>query len=144
MSTDSDGRSNPNLPKTTQDNSHLPCPHCGKFYLGRANVLKHIRLVHDSHQHKCAHCDKTYATKTRLSVHVKWVHTRETFSCSLCSKELATKRRWAIHESTVCKVPDKNWSAERLKKEFNVTLVICPVEGCGRQFPSTPQKLLNV
>lgn len=62
--------------------------------------------------------------------HVKWVHTKETFSCSLCDKKLATQKSWAIHEATVCNVG--GWSLERLKTEFNVTLVPCPVKGCKK------------
>lgn len=81
---------------------------------------------------KCLQCNKTFSKASNLSRHVKWFHTKETFSCSACAKKLMTPKSWAIHETSVCKVG--GWSEERLKEEFNVTLVPCPFQGCEKLF----------
>lgn len=86
--------------------------------------------------HNCEFCDKTYSKRAGLAQHIRLIHTQGPFVCSLCTKKLSTRRTWAVHEALVCKVPDKNWSPERLKTEFNITIANCPEEGCQKQFDS--------
>lgn len=111
------------------------CPHCKKELCDRRGLSDHVRFVHlQERPHKCSRCPKSFTKKYSLSCHVKWVHTKETFSCSKCAKELKTRRMWAFHEVAICRV--EGWSEERLKME-NLTLVKCPVEGCGKMFDQT-------
>lgn len=103
----------------------VSCPHCTKEYSGRQCLASHIRLVH---------LDQRLHTGAHFSKHMKWSHNLEIYSCSLCFKKLATKKSWALHEALVCKVPGKDWGPERLKNEFRITLLTCPVDECGKQF----------
>lgn len=116
----------PEKPKT--------CPHCNKKF-SRKNFNRHINLVHlGQRPYKCSQCEKTYKTRHSLDDHVNWIHSQEFVPCSLCGKEFATRRTWATHEALSCEAP--GWGPERLKKEFNVTLITCPVQGCGKQLDS--------
>lgn len=101
----------------------------------------HRKLPKTSPLHKCHYCGRQMQTRAGLGSHVRYVHKGyrppsffKSYVCSCCSKRLSAKRVWAVHQALVCKIPD--WGAERLKKEFNITLVTCPSEGCGKQFDS--------
>lgn len=142
------------MPETQPDNKgnlvkkriyrRKPCPHCGKVY---SRLADHIRRTHLNQQparpHKCKFCYKTFATLQERATHISSSHKKQSWSCSLCAKKLTTKRSWAFHESIICKVPDKGWGPQRLKREFNITLAPCKVAGCRRIFehPSKLKKL---
>lgn len=107
------------------------CPHCGEYY---RLLASHIRLVHHVESHTCDFCGSAFYKKRELILHTKRVHTKDNWSCSACSRRLGSQKSWAVHQATVCKV--EGWSEARLKEEFNITLIPCPVAGCGRIFNS--------
>lgn len=130
--TGQNSEANPPLSDTT-------CPHCTRVYSTHKCLVAHIRRIHGGHRpHQCELCSKSYTGKKDLANHVNRAHSQDsqnTWCCSHCSKQLTTERHWVVHEATICQLQDK-WSPEKLK-EFNVTLVICPEQGCGKRYDSS-------
>lgn len=119
----------------------LPCPHCSEELSTRDTLQVHVRLVHaEFRPHSCSSCDKGFFKKSDLLRHISFVHDKKSFPCTGCGKGLATQKARAMHEATVCKV--EGWTAGRLREEFNITLISCPVGGCDKVFmESKPTEL---
>ncbi|KAJ8975671.1 hypothetical protein NQ317_003171 [Molorchus minor] len=87
------GNSSPN-----QDNS---CQPCGKRFINRCALLRHIRLIHNAKKAKkfCCHiCDKSFSVKHTLSLHVNKMHpTSERFQCDICNSSFFTRGEYMKH-----------------------------------------------
>lgn len=98
----------------------------------KKQLISHNKTDTNPPPYKCQFCERSFIHSRSRTKHVNFAHKGIAFPCSLCSMKLMTEKQWAIHEATVCMIPDKGWGPERLKNEFNLTLLTCPVEGCGK------------
>lgn len=53
---------------------HLSCPLCRKSYSNRANLLRHIRILHFKVGFTCSVCDKPYQRAYQLKQHLQAKH----------------------------------------------------------------------
>lgn len=69
------------------------CEQCGKLYVDRAGLLRHVALKHPSApRHRCPHCDADFARPDLLTRHLKSQHPKAAgsahfdFSCPHCGE----------------------------------------------------------
>ena len=69
------------------------CNHCGKSYVSRSILKRHIQLVHDRiNQKKCEKCEKYFATQKTLTEHCIVIHQESAKShfCQPCGKSFVS------------------------------------------------------
>jgi KRAB domain-containing zinc finger protein len=129
-------------------------PGCGRMYLRRKSLLNHMTRRHSPATHYCKLCGRGYV-KTGLKEHMKAYHNDKQYECPYedCSKVFkysyaltAHKRKFHDEEGKqvkqhmfFCSVCKKGFytSGKRFLHEKNKhTVQICPVEGCGKEFPN--------
>ncbi|XP_045491039.1 zinc finger protein Xfin-like [Colias croceus] len=96
------------------------CPICGKKNSGYANLVKHLKIIHNEEKpHYCQHCDSKYELATDLNKHIYMEHSdkvlgvqssepdmslvkEETeeyhYSCTECNAIFETVDAWTDHQ----------------------------------------------
>ena len=82
-----------------QHSKMFQCEFCGKSYLFKPNLKKHINNKHKGIKYKCEHCDKTFKDKQELNLHRDNTHEGKKYKCSKCekyrvSKIKSVKKKW--------------------------------------------------
>ena len=96
-------------PKTTLknsvDNQPWKCVHCGRTYVNKHTLKKHVFWAHTNKEKlKCKHCDRTYTTQETLRVHLLSAHSgkprERPFGCDQCGKAFVTRQMLTRHQRT--------------------------------------------
>ncbi|XP_053565218.1 oocyte zinc finger protein XlCOF7.1-like [Bombina bombina] len=74
------------------------CSECGKCFLKKSHLYRHLKIHTVKRQFSCSMCGKCFNHKRNLVVHQK-IHTGEKpFSCSICGKCFNTKTNLVSHQ----------------------------------------------
>uniref|UniRef100_A0A8C6LGM7 C2H2-type domain-containing protein n=1 Tax=Nothobranchius furzeri TaxID=105023 RepID=A0A8C6LGM7_NOTFU len=85
-----------NEPGVSSVNKFFRCPECGKQFLHKSSLQKHVR-VKELKSFSCDHCAKVFNYKTNLNRHVR-VHTgQKPFTCELCGRHFSQKPHLNTH-----------------------------------------------
>ena len=76
--------------------SHV-CPQCGKCFVTRGVLAKHMMLHTNERPHQCSICDKAFVQKSHLTVHMNQHTGNRPFNCSECRKDFTTKQHLKDH-----------------------------------------------
>ena len=76
--------------------SHV-CPQCGKCFVTRGVLAKHMMLHTNQRPHQCSICDKAFVQKSHLTVHMNQHTGNRPFNCSECRKDFTTKQHLKDH-----------------------------------------------
>ncbi|XP_072285538.1 uncharacterized protein [Pyxicephalus adspersus] len=102
--------------KFNQEERQHICPQCGKGFLFKGCLVKHLRTHTGEKPFTCQHCGKCFAQKSTLNCHIR-THTGERpFQCPLCGKGFTSQSHVARHQAV-----------HRTDQSF-------PCEGCGKEF----------
>ncbi|GAB0489344.1 hypothetical protein MMPV_000562 [Pyropia vietnamensis] len=92
-----------------------PCPVCGRALSTRANLARHVRVLHlKQTAHACTACPAAFLYRCQLALHVRSVHLRlRPYACPVggCSKAFATRGHAAEHARLV-HAPDREMGGE--------------------------------
>ncbi|XP_051929692.1 gastrula zinc finger protein XlCGF57.1-like isoform X2 [Hippocampus zosterae] len=95
----SDDAKEPSDPKG--DNGPLICAECGKTFVQRGNLNRHLRTHSGEKPFVCSFCSKSFTRKSDLKVHMQAKHTGEKpFNCDVCAKKFPVKKYLMIHMRT--------------------------------------------
>ena len=88
----------------------LVCVVCGKEFVHRSNLRKHMSIVHCGLKpYECNVCRMRFARKHSLQLHTAAVHTaardKVTYPCVLCGKHLSSKSNQRKHMRNVHQMP---------------------------------------
>ncbi|XP_035713472.1 zinc finger protein 888-like [Folsomia candida] len=87
------------LEKSTRARSK--CHVCPQTFLRRADLLRHIRVVHENQRNfPCLFCDKIFARTSQVKGYVEAVHPakkEKTHSCDKCEYKTHTKANLTLH-----------------------------------------------
>ena len=80
----------------------IPCSICGKLFISKTYVKKHIRSVHmQEKSHKCSQCFKSFNAKFNMLKHFQEQHTGVCYTCSTCGRifkhESSLQKHLPIH-----------------------------------------------
>ena len=65
----------------------MPCNICGKLFINKAHIGRHIRSVHMGEKHhQCSGCGKMFYSKYNMRAHYQEQHTDVCYTCSYCSR----------------------------------------------------------
>ena len=59
------------------------CPHCGKTWTTRSNLLKHVATAHSGRSLNCAECSFSSSSREQLKYHNERVHLKTQYSCKV-------------------------------------------------------------
>ena len=110
------------------------CSECEMSYGDKANLLDHLKYVHENHEkikpHKCPTCDACFDRVKLLQEHIDAVHEKKKpHLCSLCGFGFAYKSALKAHignvherkKSDLCSLCGKAfYSTSRMKRHFRI------------------------
>nr|XP_046191014.1 zinc finger protein 182-like isoform X3 [Oncorhynchus gorbuscha] len=76
------------------------CPTCGKCFIYRSQVLRHLTTHSRGGRYKCAQCGVGFPTPWSLNDHKRSVCVNATFDCAQCGKRFASLREQYRHRLT--------------------------------------------
>ncbi|XP_053567414.1 oocyte zinc finger protein XlCOF6.1-like [Bombina bombina] len=80
--------------------SHDQSADCGKYFLKRSHLFKHLKMYTGGKGFSCSGCGKCFNKKSNLITHQK-IHTGEkAFSCADCGKCFTVKSTLLAHQKT--------------------------------------------
>ncbi|KAK7912701.1 hypothetical protein WMY93_012912 [Mugilogobius chulae] len=83
--------------KTELDTNQHKCSQCGKVYLHRPSLCRHLLTHKEQKPFKCSVCQKGFSQKPHLTLHMR-VHTGEKpFSCPFCDKTFSNSSNASQH-----------------------------------------------
>lgn len=94
---------NPNrnvMKNTVQDRRVVPCIHgCGKFFVSKHGMARHVESVHLKIKYGCEQCDKKFASKATMLRHVDRVHSGiiTNYACHECGSRHRSQRALNNH-----------------------------------------------
>jgi KRAB domain-containing zinc finger protein len=125
---------------------------CGKTFASEKRLKAHQKTrIHQGNkqQYKCFKCDNNFANEQNLKVHLKQ-HTEERlYPCGFCKSRFKAEKDVSLHEKRVHRklkpfaCSQCNWKGcgpYELKihtmKHSGERPYACPLDGCGKTFPS--------
>ena len=76
---------------------------CGKAFVRKGCVQKHIKSVHEGQMFPCMQCEYKTAWKGDLQKHIKSVHEGQKFPCPQCEYKATWKGNLKTHIKSVHK-----------------------------------------
>lgn len=77
------------------------CDACGKAFLSKSDVIKHVRTHTGERPYTCEHCNVKFKENGALTRHIRAVHTNERpFTCEECGKSFALSYSLTLHRRT--------------------------------------------
>ncbi|KXJ83435.1 hypothetical protein RP20_CCG006555 [Aedes albopictus] len=96
------------------------CEICGKVFLERSKLRRHIQNKHEKlKKYECHFCQKKLASMSAVQNHIDTFHSSLEFKCSYCPKTFSSKLTHRYHEK---KHEDKNYVATKDWKEYYTIL----------------------
>ncbi|OXA45291.1 zinc finger protein 726 [Folsomia candida] len=87
-----------------KERPRLPCtfPGCGKTYLTKGNVVRHVQIEHtqNSVRFPCTLCGKEFKRRNELEQHIPTHTTEKPHKCATCGRSFAHKGTLTSHEMT--------------------------------------------
>ena len=78
------------------------CDSCDKTFSTKANLMKHIKVIHQSAQFNCHLCSKVFIYKHLLIKHISAVHYNiRDYKCESCDTGFKNRSNLQRHISTV-------------------------------------------
>ncbi|KAJ6627327.1 Myoneurin [Pseudolycoriella hygida] len=97
-------------------NRKYECSVCSKRFIGKSNLLDHLRYHANIRNFKCDLCGKTFVQISSLKSHLR-IHTDEKpYICSYCGKGFAQKSALTVHIRT--HTQERNYVCEKCTKAF--------------------------
>lgn len=76
------------------------CHICSKRFVGKSNLMDHIRFHNNMKLYKCSYCDKSFVQSGSLISHLR-THTKERpYRCQYCTKSFAQTSSLKVHIRT--------------------------------------------
>nr|XP_006812793.1 PREDICTED: zinc finger protein 729-like [Saccoglossus kowalevskii] len=75
----------------------LKCEQCGKEFLRKSRLDRHMLIHSDVKPFKCKHCEKRYYTVGNLKKHIKMHTGKKTYKCIECGAKFRLKARLISH-----------------------------------------------
>ncbi|KAK7113879.1 zinc finger protein 850-like [Littorina saxatilis] len=78
------------------------CPHCGKVYISKIHLKRHISVLHlgvKDYRHKCGQCGAQFFESVQLRDHIAFRHHGiQLYQCKYCSKGFNCRPTMVRHE----------------------------------------------
>lgn len=88
------------MTSTLQDRRVVPCTRgCGKFFVSKHGMVRHVESVHLKVKYDCEQCDKKFASKATMLRHVDRVHSGiiTNYACPECDRRHKSQRALSKH-----------------------------------------------
>ncbi len=74
------------------------CDLCGRGFISKHKVMKHLEIVHKQHQHHACHiCGKSFKFEEYLQLHLKRHEGQPSFQCEICAHRVEKSYKLRIH-----------------------------------------------
>lgn len=94
------------------------CEVCGKRFVGKSNLIDHLRYHANVKPYECTYCDRKFVQVGSLRCHLR-THTREKpYTCNVCEKKFSQPSGLKVH----------------IRTHTNERNYVCPL--CGKAFIS--------
>lgn len=82
------------------NNRKYECTLCTKRFVGKSNLVDHLRYHANIRNYKCTHCDKTFIQSGSLKSHLRTHTAEKPFECLQCGKRFGQKSALTVHTRT--------------------------------------------
>ena len=92
--------------KTHIKTHEMKCNECGKKFVNKGNLMRHMQIHNETEQGICDVCNKIYPSKETLETHIRYMHgdAKDKF-CGFCSKLEEEDLRKKVSTFTRCSIP---------------------------------------
>lgn len=92
------------------------CQVCGKRFVGKSNLVDHLRFHANVKPFKCSYCEKSFVQLGSLRCHMR-IHTNEKpYSCEICQRSFSQTSSLKIHIRTHTR--ERKYACELCDKRF--------------------------
>lgn len=100
-------------------NRKYECTVCAKKFVGKSNLVDHLRYHANIRNYKCNYCDKTFVQSGSLKSHLRTHTAEKPFVCCYCNKGFGQKSALTVHIRT--HTQERRYVCETCSKAFMTT-----------------------